>query len=110
MLRVLVCGGRDYIDKEKVHRVLSLFTNATIISGKARGADSLAATVANELGLPLEEYPANWGRYGKGAGPIRNQEMLDTGIDLVIAFPGGVGTHDMKKRAKSENVLVFDVW
>jgi hypothetical protein len=54
-------------------------------------------------------FPADWKRHGKSAGPLRNQEMLDAAPDLVIAFPGGRGTADMVRRAKSVNVKVIEI-
>lgn len=62
--------------------------------------------MARQLGLAVEVHPADWGRYGKAAGPIRNQEMLESGIDLVIALPGGRGTADMVRRAEGAGVPV----
>ena len=56
----------------------------------------------------VEEYPADWKKYGKSAGPLRNQRMIDEGKpDLVVAFPGGVGTADMISRAKAYNISVL---
>jgi hypothetical protein len=104
-MRVLVCGGRDYNDYDTVQRVLYDFCDEhnlaeneykmpnglTIIHGGARGADSLADQWAVVNWVPFEKYKADWDTHGRAAGPIRNQQMLDTGIDYVIAFPGGKG-------------------
>jgi hypothetical protein len=50
--------------------------------------------------VPVIEFPANWKVYGRAAGPIRNMKMLLEGKpDLVVAFPGGIGTADMVKKA-----------
>jgi UDP-N-acetylmuramoylalanine-D-glutamate ligase len=54
-------------------------------------------------------YPAKWDLHGKSAGPIRNQQMLDTGVDLVIAFPGGKGTAHMVSIAKKAGVKVVEI-
>lgn len=83
--------------------------HAVIVHGAARGADTIARLVAEDLGLATEAHPADWKKHGKAAGPIRNQEMLDSGIDLVIAFPGGNGTADMVKRARQAGVEVVEV-
>lgn len=75
----------------------------TIISGACRGADRLAVMWAKSVGVPVEEYPANWGRYGKAAGPIRNLQMLKDGKpDLVVAFSGGHGTLHMMNAEKGD--------
>ena len=114
MTRVLVCGGRDYINYDVMTRVLDA-TDATtpftvLIYGMARGADTLAAMWATSRGIPRLGYPANWERDGRGAGPIRNRLMLEKGKpDVVIAFPGGRGTADMVRQAKAAGVLVREV-
>jgi hypothetical protein len=79
-----------------------------IINGKAKGADNLASDWAIVNWVPYEEYPANWSKYGRGAGPVRNKQMLDAGIDLVLAFPVGEarGTRNMIDIAQKAGVEV----
>ncbi len=75
-----------------------------------RGADSLGGKWARENGVVEKVYKADWGTHGKAAGVIRNQEMLDEeSIDLLVSFPGGKGTADMKKRAKYKGVEIKEV-
>ena len=108
-VKVLVCGSRDFFDYRKMYEVLSGFSSARIIAGACRGADMLAVRIAKELGFSYCEYPANWQKYGRLAGSVRNWHMLQTECpDVVIAFPLGVsrGTWDMVKKAKSEGVAV----
>lgn len=108
--RVIVTGGRDYDNPDVVRSELSVLDEGTIIvHGGARGADTLAAQIAGEMGFVVEEHKADWKRHGKGAGPIRNQKMLDLGADLVIAFPGGRGTADMVRRARWAGVAVRSI-
>lgn len=125
-MRVLVCGGRDYDDKYKLDRVLNdlceirglkgpkdefgnwMPAGLTIIHGGAKGADSLAEDWAIVNWVQFERYPADWKKFGKGAGHIRNKQMLDTGIDLVVAFPGGRGTANMVDIAKKAGVEVWE--
>jgi hypothetical protein len=67
----------------------------------------LAAQWAQGAGVKLETYPAEWDRFGKAAGPKRNQVMIDQGRpDLVVAFAGGNGTADMVNRAKKAGIEV----
>jgi hypothetical protein len=101
-MKVLVCGGRDFDDYEKVKDVLSqLFPWPTlIIEGGADGADNLANMWARSQKIPVQQYKADWEKHGKGAGMIRNKQMLDEGKpDFVVSFPGGRGTWDMTSRA-----------
>ena len=58
--------------------------------------------------IPVERFPADWSEYGKAAGAIRNQQMLDEGTpDLVVAFPGGNGTLDMVRRSQRAGIKVL---
>ena len=111
---ILVCGGRTYGNKEKVYEVLSSIHKekniTTLIHGAAKGADTIAGYWARENTIKEKQCPALWNTYGKAAGSIRNQKMLDDNkIDLVIAFPGGKGTADMVQRAKKANIEVKEV-
>ena len=112
-MKVLVCGGRSFTDKAVVWHALDAFGPPEItevISGMARGADTLAAEWARKFGFSLHEFPADWGKNGHAAGPIRNQQMLNEGKpDAVIAFPGGVGTQDMVGRAMRAGIPVHKI-
>lgn len=118
-MRVLICGGRDFTDKNYFWKKMDEISESfdfdnkqpiIIISGKARGADTLAEEYANECGWEFRGYPAKWKLFGKAAGVFRNQEMLDNEEpDLVIVFPGGTGTSDMKTRALRDDYKVIDV-
>lgn len=127
-MRVLVCGGREYNDKDKVFKTLDdlclefnlkgpedeygnwLPGPITIIHGAARGADDLADQWAVVNWVQFEEYPADWNTHGKSAGAIRNQRMLKEGRpDLVIAFPGGKGTAHMVSIAKEAGIPVREI-
>lgn len=113
-MRVLVCGGRDYGNRDRVFEVLSSLDPfpTFVIEGGADGADAWAWQWAKR-NLPADcrmQVNADWSRYGRGAGHIRNQQMLDEGKpDVVIAFPGGKGTADMVKRARFAGVEVIEV-
>lgn len=93
-LRVLVCGSREFGNSDQAraaisHELLHLPDDTVIIHGAARGVDTWADAIAWECGIEVEEYPADWERYGKRAGIIRNVEMLETQPDLVLAFWNG---------------------
>lgn len=106
-MRVLVCGGRDYKDRAAVDLVLTLAKPSVVIHGGAPGADCLAGAWALKNGVAVEAFPADWKKHGRAAGPLRNQRMLDESKpDYVIAFPGGLGTADMVRRAKAAGLKV----
>jgi hypothetical protein len=112
-MRILVCGGRNFLDYEAIMFFLSRFNpkESVLIHGHAQGADQLAMHYATLTGWSdIRGYPANWRVHGKAAGPIRNKRMLDDGKpDLVIAFAGGKGTDSMTKLARKAGVLVWEV-
>jgi hypothetical protein len=98
--RVLVTGGRDNYDFILIYRTVrdNLEASDVLVHGAASGADSLAAQSSKYLGLPTEAHPADWKLLGKTAGGVRNQEMLDLGVDFALVFSGGRGTADMVRR------------
>jgi hypothetical protein len=115
-MRVLVCGDRAWKDKAAIRRELEkLPPNTVIVHGACQGADQLAGEVAREpvfreLGFVVEEYPADWARHGRAAGPLRNKKMLATGVDKVLAFHSNLehskGTKHMVQIARDAQVLV----
>lgn len=113
-MRILVCGGRDYDDYERVIQVMDAIHKkhgiTLVIEGGARGADAHGGIWASNNGVPRCTFHANWDFHGKKAGSIRNQNMLELGTpDAVVAFPGGVGTADMVSRAKAAGVPVWEL-
>src|SRR5262245_43299141 len=100
----LVCGGRSFTRYDTVEHYLDMLNAihrfTLVIHGAARGADSCADQWAYARHIDIKKFPAQWSEHGKAAGPIRNKQMLDEGRpDLVIVFPGGRGTGDMKAQA-----------
>jgi hypothetical protein len=76
------------------------------MQGGARGADALAKEWA--MTKADLEIKADWKKYGPAAGPIRNQQMLDWGPDLVVAFAGGKGMAGMVALARAASVPVIE--
>ena len=119
--RVIICGSRDFTDYELLKSECDLLLsylikkniNIIIVSGCARGADTLGEQYANERGFTIEKYPANWEKYKKAAGFIRNEEMAKN-ADACIAFFSSIneskGTKDMINRAQKENLLIKKVY
>ena len=115
MIKVLVCGGRDFNDygllADTLVGLLGQYDpkEVTIISGHARGADKLGEQFANANECKLLIFPADWDKQGKAAGFIRNQRMIEEGKpDLVVAFPTKTsrGTFDMINKAKKAGLPV----
>lgn len=91
-MKVIIAGGRDFMDygllKTKCDGFLRNSKEVEVVSGKAKGADSLGELYARENEFPIHEFPADWNMHGKAAGPIRNEEMGNFG-DALIAFWDG---------------------
>ena len=117
-IRLLVCGGRDYGTEDgdfqqmasaldSIHQELGV---SLLIQGGARGADIMAYEWAWRRRVPSLTVWADWDKHGRGAGPIRNQQMLDDWKpDRVVAFRGGSGTADMVRRARAAGLKVWEV-
>ena len=109
--RVVIAGCRDYNNydeaKEFIDYSLSRIRKENeiiIVSGGARGADALGERYAKENGFKIELYPAHWEKYGKSAGPKRNEQMAKV-ADCVICFwdKRSPGTKSMIGFAKEYN-------
>jgi hypothetical protein len=106
--KVVVAGGRDFDDFElmcaKMDEFLANKKGIVIISGKAKGADALGEKYANWRGYGLEEYPADWDKYGKRAGLVRNADMANA-ADAAVCFWDGKskGTLNMISQMRARN-------
>ncbi len=129
-MRVIVSGSRDWTgtsDESVMHKAFqdlydryeywaSIITDPfewVIVEGCQRGADEMAerfTTMLYSAEWTLEHHPAHWDKLGNAAGAIRNQEMLDTGVDLCLAFHRNLkessGTLDMIERCLRAGVPV----
>ena len=109
---VAVVGGREFTDRTTMFYVLDKYNEHfginSIVSGGARGADTLAEVYAHEKQISLVVYPAEWDKYGKKAGFIRNVTIAEN-CDVVIAFPTDTskGTWHTITIAKKMNKPVY---
>lgn len=113
-MRLLVCGGRDFANRELAFATLDKLDAEhcidVVIHGAARGADTEVARWCSVRGVPVWPFPADWKTHQNAAGPIRNQRMLDESAPShVLAFPGGTGTADMVRRARAAGLPVIEV-
>lgn len=114
---ILITGDRNWEDEDTIREALDLGGGpkdndvTQLAHGNARGADKLAGKVAAELGYEVFSFPANWAKYGRAAGPIRNREMLDLNPDVVYAFHNDLasskGTKDCVKEALKRGLFVY---
>lgn len=112
-MRILITGSRDWQDRDAIYNLLNRLVplHATIVHGDCpTGADALAQKWAeSQPDIKVERYPADWNQYGKSAGPRRNQQMVDLGADICIAFPLSTsrGTRDCMRKAKTAGIPVL---
>lgn len=110
--KLIVAGGRDFNDYAVLSKALWDFANAiddevSIISGMAKGADSLAVQWAKENNIELYEFPADWNTHGKSAGYKRNTEMGKAANGAIIFWDGqSKGTNHMINIMKQLNKYV----
>ena len=89
-MKVALVGSRNYSDLEAVRRyVATLPKNTMVVSGGATGVDTAAEETAKQCGLLVKVFPADWNKYGKKAGVIRNEQIV-LFADRVVAFWDGV--------------------
>lgn len=104
MIRLIIAGPRDYYDQEKVFRDIHTFQGKfgidEIISGEASGVDKLAEEYAFLHQIPFKLFQADWEKYGKAAGPIRNREMAEYANALLAFDKGTKGTRNMIQMAR----------
>lgn len=112
-IKILVCGGRRYANKNFMWDWLDLLSNSNeitcVINGAQRGADKLAHDWAEARGIQPVDVPALWAAHGTAAGPIRNRVMASLRPDLCIAFPGGNGTKSMTSIAHATDIPVIEI-
>lgn len=89
-MKVLVCGDRTWGNVWMIREWLRYLNPSEVLEGGARGADRIAGEAARELNIPVRVFPAEWDKYGRAAGPIRNRQMLDECPDLVVAFHSNI--------------------
>jgi hypothetical protein len=95
LMQVLICGSRNWTNRARIQSVLvnllirTKEPHLTIITGGARGVDTIAHEEALRQGYLTKVFPAEWEKYGKSAGFKRNLQMLDQNPDRVIAFWDG---------------------
>ena len=109
-MRVVIAGGREFGDYELLREICDehILPDSEIVSGGARGTDTLGERYAKETGRGLKIFPADWNKHGKGAGHIRNKQMAEYS-DMLIAFWDGEskGTKNMIDTSKRLGLIVY---
>lgn len=95
-MKLIIAGGRDFSDYDLLADETSGFIvenvgfneEVIIVSGLAKGADTLGCQLAQECNYPIEGYAAEWGKFGRAAGPIRNKLMAKNATHLIAFWDG----------------------
>ena len=117
MFKVIIAGSREFDNydmlKEKCDKILSRKVDEgeeiVIVSGTARGADTLGEKYAEERGYKIERYPANWDKYGKRAGYLRNKKMAEVSNACIVFLSSKAenkGSKMMISIATEEKLLI----
>lgn len=112
MFKVIIAGTRTFDDYEALkayadYKLGQIKEDIEIISGGATGADALGERYAKEKGYTIKRFPADWNRYGKKAGPLRNKQMADYADAVIIFWDGSSrGTKNMLEIAREQGLKI----
>jgi len=119
MYKIIIAGGRDFNDYDLLEKEVSGFLKTLdidngleIVSGGAKGVDAMGERFAKENDFSIKLFPADWSKYGRGAGPKRNRQMAEYATHLIAFWNGeSKGTKSMITLAKKNdlNVTVISV-
>ena len=115
-MKIIIAGGRDFKNQEVLNHLLDLYINPEvdeIVSGDARGVDTMAAEWGAAHNAIVKHFPASWNLYGSNAGYIRNAEMGEYADKLIAIWDGkSPGTkhmiQTMKFRKKPCKIFSYD--
>lgn len=109
-MKYAIVGSRSFTNYQFIEKTLNQFDNITeIISGGAKGVDTLAEQYAKEKNIKLTIFPANWNKFGKSAGMIRNKDIINN-CDVCVAFWDGESkgtTHSIAVAERKDKKLVI---
>ena len=109
-MRTIIAGSREGFALKDIYAAIAecSWSPTVVISGTARGVDTLGERWANENGIPVEKYPADWNTHGKSAGYKRNQLMAEKAEALIALWDGtSKGTGHMLEIARRAGLKIF---
>ena len=108
-MRTIIAGSRSILDKDSVFEIIDhcAWDISVVISGAAKGIDSLGEEWAELHNVPCEVYPADWTKFGRSAGPRRNTQMAENADALIAIWDGeSRGTNNMINTASKKGLIV----
>lgn len=109
-MKTIIAGSRNCTDYFQLIEAVAecSWEITSVVSGMARGVDTLGIMYAHNNSLPLHKYPADWNKYGKSAGPKRNIQMVENAEALIALWDGeSKGTKHMIDIATSKGLKVY---
>ncbi|MCK0510242.1 SLOG family protein [Aromatoleum buckelii] len=110
-MRVIIAGSRNASQRDvlaALERCSWTGFATCIVCGGAKGADEHGAEWGKQQGLEVKNYPADWKKYGKRAGPVRNREMAENAEGLIAVWDGSSrGTANMIETAEQAGLRIF---
>ena len=110
-MKLIIAGSRSAslsdADRVRLDAIHAEHHVAEVVSGGAKGVDEAGEAWAQSRGIEVRVFRADWRRYRRAAGPVRNREMAAY-ADAVAVFPGGSGTRNMLTEARRAGLVVFD--
>lgn len=103
-MKVIIAGSRTITDRKLVEEAIeaSCFSITEVVCGMARGVDTVGFNWAKDNNIPVKEFPADWEKYGRAAGPIRNKQMAEYADALIaVMAPNSKGTQNMVETARN---------
>ena len=116
-MKLIIAGSRTITRMSAIGEAIRLsqfvpYLITTVVSGRCpEGVDVLGERWAEQQGIPIEPFPADWKQYGRAAGPMRNQQMVDYADGLIAVWDGtSTGTGDVIRRAEKRQLPLFIYW
>lgn len=107
-MKTIICGSREFTDYALFSIAMEeiAWEISEVVSGLAKGPDTMAIRWATERNIPVAKFPANWDKFGNSAGYRRNKEMAEYS-DAIVAFwdNESTGTKHMIKMAEKYNLM-----
>ena len=98
-----ILSGWSFINSVHEHQPIT-----EVVCGMAKGVDTHGKLWAKDKGIPVKEFPANWNKYGKAAGPIRNKQMAEYADAALVIHNGSKGSLNMINQMKKVGKPVYE--
>ena len=112
-MKLIIAGSRDiHVTPQFIHHCIEIFKlePSIIVSGGCRGVDINGETYAHWIGVPIMRFEADWNKFGKQAGHLRNKQMSEYSDQLLVIHHNSAGSLDMIGQMAKINKPVWQVF